>query len=89
MLFERPEAGGKAVLLQVELRAKTIRIRMNSLSLPFGPNRCCSWKALSAMHHIRDGLWEAGVDELKELLQWSGASLLLVNHDYRPGSRET
>ena len=27
------------------------------------------------------------IDELKELLQWSGASLLLVNHDLSPGQQ--
>ena len=37
MLFERPEAGGKAVLLQVELRRQNNPDRMNSLSLRVRP----------------------------------------------------
>ena len=89
MLFERPEAGGKAVLLQVELRRQNNPDQNEFVELA----RSAQIDVVHVEGVKRDAphpRWFVGsgkVDELKELLQWSGASLLLVNHDLSPGQQ--
>ena len=89
MLFERPEAGGKAVLLQVELRRQKNPDQNEFVELA----RSAQIDVVHVEGVKRDAphpRWFVGsgkVDELKELLQWSGASLLLVNHDLSPGQQ--
>ena len=89
MLFERPEAGGKAVLLQVELRRQNNPDQDEFVEL----SRSAQIDVVHVECAKRDAphpRWFVGsgkVDELKELLQWADASLVLVNHDLSPGQQ--
>ena len=89
MLFERPEAGGKALLLQVELRRQNNPDQDEFVELA----RSAQIDVVHVECTKRDAphpRWFVGsgkVDELKELLQWADASLVLVNHDLSPGQQ--
>ena len=89
MLFERPEAGGRAVLLQVELRRQNNPDKDEFVELARSAEidvvhvEC----AKRDVPHSRWFVGSGKVDELKELLQWADASLVLVNHDLSPGQQ--
>ena len=89
MLFERPEAGGKAVLLQVELRRQNNPDQDEFVELARSAQidvvhvECVKRDA----PHPRWFVGSGKVDELKGLLRWADASLVLVNHDLSPGQQ--
>ena len=89
MLFERPEAGGRAVLLQVELRRQNnpdqdeFAELARSAQIDVVHVECVKRDA----PHSRWFVGSGKVDELKQLLQWADASLMLINHDLSPGQQ--
>jgi GTP-binding protein HflX len=89
MLFERPEAGRRAVLLQVDLRRQANPDQEEFLELA----RSAEIDVIQVENAKRDvphPRWFIGsgkVDELKALLAWADASLLLINHDLSPGQQ--
>lgn len=89
MLFERPEAGRRAVLLQVELRRQDNPDQEEFAELA----RSAEIDVVQVENAKRDAphpRWFIGsgkVDELKTLLAWADASLLLINHDLSPGQQ--
>ena len=89
MLFERPEAGGKAVLLQAELRRQNNPDQDEFVELARSAQidvvhvECVKRDA----PHPRWFVGSGKVDELKGLLRWADASLVLVNHDLSPGQQ--
>jgi GTP-binding protein HflX len=89
MLFERPEAGRRAVLLQVDLRRQDNPDREEFAELA----RSAEIDVVQVENAKRDAphpRWFIGsgkVDELKTLLAWADASLLLINHDLSPGQQ--
>jgi GTP-binding protein HflX len=89
MLFERPEAGRRAVLLQVELRRQDNPDQDEFVELA----RSAEIDVVQVENAKRDAphpRWFIGsgkVDELKTLLAWADASLLLINHDLSPGQQ--
>ena len=89
MLFERPEAGRRAVLLQVDLRRQDNPDQEEFAELA----RSAEIDVVQVENAKRDAphpRWFIGsgkVDELKTLLAWADASLLLINHDLSPGQQ--
>ena len=89
MLFERPEAGRRAVLLQVDLRRQDNPDQEEFAELA----RSAEIDFVQVENAKRDAphpRWFIGsgkVDELKTLLAWADASLLLINHDLSPGQQ--
>lgn len=89
MLFERPEAGRRAVLLQVDLRRQDNPDQEEFAELA----RSAEIDVVQVENAKRDAphpRWFIGsgkVDELKTLLAWVDASLLLINHDLSPGQQ--
>jgi GTP-binding protein HflX len=89
MLFERPEAGRRAVLLQVDLRRQDNPDQEEFVELA----RSAEIDVVQVENAKRDAphpRWFIGsgkVDELKTLLAWADASLLLINHDLSPGQQ--
>lgn len=89
MLFERPEAGRKAVLLQVELRRQDNPDPEEFVELA----RSAEIDVVQVENARRDAphpRWFIGsgkVEELKSVLAWADASLLLINHDLSPGQQ--
>jgi len=89
MLFERPEAGRRAVLLQVDLRRQDNPDQAEFVELA----RSAEIDVVQVENAKRDAphpRWFIGsgkVDELKTLLAWADASLLLINHDLSPGQQ--
>lgn len=89
MLFERPEAGGRAILLNVELRRQNNPDQDEFAELA----RSAQIDVVQVESAKRDAphpRWFIGsgkVDELKTLLQWADASLVLINHDLSPGQQ--
>ena len=89
MLFERPEAGRRAVLLQVDLRRQDNPDQEEFAELA----RYAEIDVVQVEYAKRDAphpRWFIGsgkVDELKTLLAWADASLLLINHDLSPGQQ--
>ena len=89
MLFERPEAGRRAVLLQVNLRRQDNPDQEEFAELA----RSAEIDVVQVENAKRDAphpRWFIGsgkVDELKTLLAWADASLLLINHDLSPGQQ--
>lgn len=89
MLFERPEAGRKAVVLQVELRRQANPDEGEFVELA----RSAELDVVQVERAKRDTphpRWFVGsgkVEELKDILRWADASLVLVNHDLSPGQQ--
>lgn len=89
MLFERPEAGRRAVLLQVDLRRQDNPDQEEFAELA----RSAEIDVVQVENAKRDAphpRWFIGsgkVDELKTLLARADASLLLINHDLSPGQQ--
>ena len=89
MLFERPEAGRKAVLLQIELRRQTNPDEGEFVELA----RSAELDVVQVERAKRDTphpRWFVGsgkVEELKDVLRWADASLVLINHDLSPGQQ--
>lgn len=89
MLFERPEAGRRAVLLQVDLRRQDNPDQAEFVELA----RSAEIDVVQVENAKRDAphpRWFIGsgkVEELKTLLAWADASLLLINHDLSPGQQ--
>ncbi|NCF45812.1 MAG: GTPase HflX [Proteobacteria bacterium] len=89
MLFERPEAGRKAVVLQVELRRQANPDEGEFVELA----RSAELDVVQVERAKRDTphpRWFVGsgkVEELKDILRWGDASLVLVNHDLSPGQQ--
>ena len=89
MLFERPESGDKAVLLHVELHGKDNPDQAEFAELARSAQidvvHLASAKRSSP--HPRWFVGSGKVDDLKALLQWAGASLILINHELSPGQQ--
>ena len=89
MLFERPESGDKAVLLHVELHGKDNPDQAEFAELARSAQidvvHLASAKRSSP--HPRWFVGSGKVDDLKAVLQWSGASLILINHELSPGQQ--
>ena len=89
MLFERPEAGRRALLLQVELRRQNNPNQEEFVELA----RSAEIDVVQVENAKRDAphpRWFIGsgkVEELKVLLNWADASLVLINHDLSPGQQ--
>ena len=89
MLFERPEAGRKALLLHVELRRQNNPDRDEFVELARSA-QIDVVQVESAKRDTPHPRWFIGsgkVEELKTLLKWADASLLLVNHDLSPSQQ--
>ena len=89
MLFERPESGDKAVLLHVELHGKDNPDQAEFAELARSAQidvvHLASAKRSSP--HPRWFVGSGKVDDLKAVLQWAGASLILINHELSPGQQ--
>ena len=89
MLFERPESGDKAVLLHVELHGKDNLDQAEFAELARSAQidvvHLASAKRSSP--HPRWFVGSGKVDDLKAVLQWAGASLILINHELSPGQQ--
>lgn len=89
MLFERPESGDKAVLLHVELHGKDNPDQAEFAELARSAQidvvHVASAKRSSP--HPRWFVGSGKVDDLKAVLQWAGASLILINHELSPGQQ--
>ena len=89
MLFERPESGDKAVLLHVELHGKDNPDQGEFAELARSAQIDVVHLA-SAKRSTPHPRWFVGsgkVDDLKAVLQWADASLILINHDLSPGQQ--
>ena len=89
MLFERPEAGRRAVLLQVDLRRQDNPDQEEFAELARSAEIDVV-QVENAKRYAPHPRWFIGsgkVDELKTLLAWADASLLLINHDLSPGQQ--
>ena len=89
MLFERPESGDKAVLLHVELHGKDNPDKGEFAELARSAQIDVVHLA-SAKRSTPHPRWFVGsgkVDDLKAVLQWADASLILINHDLSPGQQ--
>ena len=89
MLFERPESGDKAVLLHVELRGQDNpgQDEFAELARSAQINVVQVASAKRSAPHPRWFVGSGKVDDLKALLQWADASLILINHDLSPGQQ--
>ena len=89
MLFERPESGDKAVLLHVEVHGKDNPDQAEFAELARSAQidvvHVASAKRSSP--HPRWFVGSGKVDDLKAVLQWAGASLILINHELSPGQQ--
>ena len=89
MLFERPDSGDKAVLLHVELHGKDNPDQAEFAELARSAQidvvHLASAKRSSP--HPRWFVGSGKVDDLKAVLQWAGASLILINHELSPGQQ--
>ena len=89
MLFERPESGDKAVLLHVEVHGKDNPDQAEFAELARSAQidvvHLASAKRSSP--HPRWFVGSGKVDDLKAVLQWAGASLILINHELSPGQQ--
>ncbi len=89
MLFERPEAGRRAVLLHVDLRRQLNPDQEEFAELA----RSAEIDVVHIESLKRDAphpRWFVGrgkVEELKAALAWADATLLLINHDLSPGQQ--
>ena len=89
MLFERPDAGDKAVLLHVELHGQDNPDQDEFAELARSA-QIDVVQVASAKRSTPHPRWFVGsgkVDDLKALLQWADASLILINHDLSPGQQ--
>ena len=89
MLFERPESGDKALLLHVELHGKDNPDQGEFAELARSAQIDVVHLA-SAKRSTPHPRWFVGsgkVDDLKAVLQWADASLILINHDLSPGQQ--
>ena len=89
MLFERPDSGDKAVLLHVELRGQDNpgQDEFAELARSAQINVVQVASAKRSAPHPRWFVGSGKVDDLKALLQWADASLILINHDLSPGQQ--
>jgi GTP-binding protein HflX len=89
MLFERPEVGRRAVLLQVDLRRQDNpdQEEFAELARSAEIDVVQVENAKRNAPHPRWFIGSGKVDELKTLLAWADASLLLINHDLSPGQQ--
>jgi GTP-binding protein HflX len=89
MLFERPESGDKAVLLHVELHGQDNpdQDEFAELARSAQINVVQVASAKRSAPHPRWFVGSGKVDDLKALLQWADASLILINHDLSPGQQ--
>ena len=89
MLFGRPEAGDKAVLLHVELHGQDNPDQDECAELARSAqiNVVQVASAKRSAPHPRWFVGSGKVDDLKALLQWADASLILINHDLSPGQQ--
>ena len=89
MLFERPEAGQRAIILHVELNqtpnpdldefielARSAEIEVVEVV-----------KATPQVPHPRTFVGSGKVDEVAQMLRSCGADLLLINHEISPGQQ--
>lgn len=89
MLFERPEIGDRAVILQVELRREVNPDLSEFAELA----RSAAIEVVASIHAKRDAphphsyVGRGKVDEVKALLRSAGASLLLINHELSAGQQ--
>ncbi len=89
MLFERPQAGKRALLLQVELRKADNPDRAELAELARSAELIVV-DTLVARREVPDSRWFVGsgkVQELKENLESSKAEIVLTNHDLSPGQQ--
>ena len=89
MLFERPDSGDKAVLLHVELHGQDNpdQDELAELARSAQINVVHVASAKRSAPHPRWFVGSGKVDDLKALLQWADASLILINHDLSPGQQ--
>ena len=89
MLFERPESGDKAVLLHVELHGKDNpgQAELAELARSAQIDVVHLASAKRSTPHPRWFVGSGKVDDLKALLQWADAKLILLNHDLSPGQQ--
>ena len=89
MLFERPESGDKAVLLHVELHGKDNpdQAEFAELARSAQIDVVHLAGAKRSTPHPRWFVGSGKVDDLKAVLQWVGASLILINHDLSTGQQ--
>ena len=89
MLFERPEAGRRALLLQVELR-KADNPDGDELAELARSAELIVVDTVVARREAPDSRWFVGsgkVQELKAQLAYTDAEILLTNHDLSPGQQ--
>ncbi len=89
MLFERPEAGDQAVLLQIELKSQTNPDHAEFAELA----RSAQIEVVETVRAKRDAphpnafIGSGKVEEVAGVLKRLGANLLLVNHELSPGQQ--
>jgi GTP-binding protein HflX len=89
MLFERPEAGNRALLLQVELR-RAVNPDVDELADLARSAELVVVDTLVARREAPDARWFIGsgkVRELKSRLAFSEIEILLINHDLSPAQQ--
>lgn len=89
MLFERPEAGRRALLLHVELRRQDNpdQEEFAELARSADINIVQMERTNRASPHPRWFVGSGKVEELKASMKRADASLILVNHDVSPGQQ--
>ena len=89
MLFDRPEAGRRALLLQVELRQQANPDAQELAELARSAELVVA-KVATAKRDAPHPRWFIGsgkVDELKQMLAFHDADIVLVNHDLSPAQQ--
>ena len=89
MLFERPEAGRRAVLLHIEMQGRENPERGEFAELAYSA-QITVVDTLTVRRDVPHPKWFVGsgkVDELSQALRVAGADLVLINHDLSPGQQ--
>ena len=89
MLFDRPEAGRRTLLLQVELRQRANPDAQELAELARSAELAVATVATAKRDapHPRWFIGSGKVDELKQMLAFHDADIVLVNHDLSPAQQ--
>ena len=89
MLFDRPEAGRRTLLLQVELRQQANPDAQELAELARSAELVVATVATAKRDapHPRWFIGSGKVDELKQMLAFHDADIVLVNHDLSPAQQ--